>query len=361
LLKIPQKAGLRRSLLSWFRHHQRLLPWRENRDPYRIWVSEIMLQQTRVLTVIPYYRRFFEKFPRIEDLAQASLSEVLHLWAGLGYYSRARNLKKTAEIIFRDYAGSFPTQHEKILALPGIGRYTAGAIASIAFGQAYPLVDGNVARVFLRLMGWEDESSGIRTKRLWALAVELLPDISPGDFNEALMELGATICLPRLPRCSLCPWKLPCLARRRHRQECIPAPTKRPLPHAVRMAVFVVTRRKSVLLFHRQEDKWLQGFWDFPQMEYDTNRPILQIAAKMSRRLGVPLEFPKKLGTVQHTITRHRITYSVYHVGLNKLGMPPFKQGTVRWVRWNQFDHYPMGAATHKIARLAIDSPGCHE
>ncbi len=319
-------------------------------------MSEIMLQQTRVQTVIPYFQRFLRKFPHIEDLAAAPLSEVLKSWAGLGYYVRAQNMKKAAEIIARDFSGSLPGRYEQLLALPGIGRYTAGAIMSMAFGQPWPLVDGNVARVFARLMLWDDGTGGSQSAQHWALAQELISSGSPGDFNEALMELGATVCLPRAPECPACPWKSYCQAWREGRQNSIPAPKKRQSTREVSLAALVIMKRGSVLLIHRQEGKWLKGFWDFPQMEHDKSRAAMQVIAEMSGQMGITVGKLQWIGSLRHGITRHRITFDVYLSRLDPRENPAPEQKTWRWVPWNRLDQFPLGVATRQMAQLAYAS-----
>src|SRR6266404_3812291 len=205
-----------RDLLRWYRRQHRQLPWRATRDPYRIWVSEVMLQQTRVDTVLPYYARWLRAFPTIRALAQARADRVLKLWEGLGYYSRARNLHRAAQTVVREYGGKLPRTAEGLRQLPGIGRYTAGAIASIAFDERTPLVDGNVARVFARIFAIRANVKSPRTLDcLWNLAENLLPDTNAGEFNQALMELGALVCTPVNPRCAACPMRRVCLAKAR--------------------------------------------------------------------------------------------------------------------------------------------------
>ncbi len=355
-LNAQQRRELCRALLNWFRQHGRVLPWRKNKDPYRIWISEIMLQQTQVQTVVPYFRRFLRQFPHIEDLARAPLSEVLKAWAGLGYYARARNMKKAAEAIIQNFSGSFPRQYDQLLALPGIGRYTAGAILSIAFGEPRPLVDGNVARVFARLMLWDDLTNGSQSARLWTLAQELLPASSPGDFNEALMELGATICLPRVPQCPFCPWKFHCQAWAEGRQNSIPTRKKRLAPREVSLAAVVIIKRGRVLLIHRQGEKWLEGFWDFPQMEHGETQPAARIFSELSRQLGITIEKPRWIGSLRHGITRHRITYAIYLLRLDPWQEAAPKQKTWRWVSWGRLDQFPLGAVTRQMAQLAYAS-----
>ena len=221
--ELPNALILQQSLLKWYDAHQRDLPWRNTTDPYPVWISEVMLQQTQVQTVIPYYLKFLEYFPSIAALAEADTDALLRLWAGLGYYSRARNLQKAARIIVDQFGGRFPQNYSDVLALPGIGRYTAAAIVSIAFGQQYAVLDGNVSRVLARLfrISGDLKSSAVQN-RLWAVAQQLLPPTRPGDFNQAVMELGATVCSPRQPRCLLCPWTRHCLARQQGLQELLP-------------------------------------------------------------------------------------------------------------------------------------------
>jgi len=218
-----------RPLLAWYDRDKRPLPWRDQPDPYRIWLSEVMLQQTRIEAVRGYYDRFLERFPTVEALAAAPLDAVLHAWAGLGYYSRARNLHRAAQMVAFERGGRFPDTADELAELPGVGRYTAGAIASIAFGRRAPVVDGNVARVLSRLAGLAgDVRSPVVSRRLWALAAEWIDAERPGDFNQALMELGETICVPRSPDCARCPVRARCAAHRQGRVAELPTPRRPP-------------------------------------------------------------------------------------------------------------------------------------
>jgi A/G-specific adenine glycosylase len=215
--------GLRRALLDWYRANRRDLPWRATRDPYAIWISEAMLQQTRVETAIPYYERFLARFPDLQTLADADSDDVLGVWAGLGYYSRARNLHAAARIVVDEHAGELPDDAEALRSLPGVGRYTAGAVASIAFDRPEPVVDGNVSRVFARLRGIRDDVRKAATvRRLWEEAAALVRGPHPGDLNQALMELGARVCTPRAPRCPVCPVAHHCEAQRGGDAEALP-------------------------------------------------------------------------------------------------------------------------------------------
>jgi len=283
-----ERKWMRRGLLRWYRKTKRDLPWRRTSDPYRIWVSEVMLQQTRVAAVIPYYEKFLLAFPRVADLAEAPEEELLRMWAGLGYYSRARNLQKAARLIVE--RGSFPDSYEEIRELPGVGDYTAAAVASIAFDRPHAVLDGNVARVLARITGQAEAGR----EQLRLRAQDLLDRRHPGDFNQALMELGATICLPREPFCGECPWREACVGRREGREREIPAKSKKQRIEETRTLVLV--RRKSALLLWRQpaEAKRMAGFWELPE------------AGRVGKVMLVA-----ELGRFRHSITVHNYQFLV--------------------------------------------------
>lgn len=287
---------LQRALLAWYDLNKRAMPWRDRVTPYRTWVSEIMLQQTTVATVTPKYERFIARFPDIQTLASASEDAVLEMWAGLGYYSRARNLRKAAQKIVAEHGGVFPGDFDSILDLPGVGRYTAGAITSIAFGKPYPVLDGNVARVFARWFALEDDVKAPSTqKALWAKAEELMDRSRPGDWNQALMELGATVCLPEAPRCGACPVADRCEARKRGIQDALPNTGKKKEPVDLSWTCLWIEDAGRVLLWRRAEDeRFLRGHWALPE------------ARHLRGAKAGPL-----LKTVRHTITHHRITLEV--------------------------------------------------
>ncbi|MBI5548133.1 MAG: A/G-specific adenine glycosylase [Deltaproteobacteria bacterium] len=256
------KPALRRALLGWFETHRRELPWRRDRTPYRVWLAEVMLQQTQVATVIPYFERFLQCFPSVEALARAPLPEVLAQWKGLGYYSRARNLHRAAQTIAER---GMPSTAVGLRELPGFGRYTAAAVASLAFGEPVALVDGNVARVLARLWALADAPGAPgREERLWAEAEALLEPARAGEFNEALMELGALVCTPANPRCEACPWEERCEARRRGQEEQIPPPRTRPTRTRLELACAVVVVGKKLLLARRPEKGLFGGLWELP-------------------------------------------------------------------------------------------------
>lgn len=297
-----------RALGVWFDAVARDLPWRRDRRPYAVWLSEIMLQQTRVETVIPYFERFLSRFPEVSALAAAELDDVLHLWSGLGYYRRARQLHATAREVTERYGGVFPAEAVALRALPGVGAYTAGAVSSIAYGKHEPLVDGNVARVFSRLELIEDSIKGpVATKRLWATAARLLPDDRPGRFNEALMELGATVCTPRDPRCDTCPLSPVCQARAAGRERELPVvEAKRSAPVVEVVAAVLADPKTGALLFARRREGGLfGGLWEPPMVEalsLDEARPRFAAVGVTLGRARL-----REVGRVTHVLTHRRM------------------------------------------------------
>lgn len=256
-------------LLSWYNQNARMLPWRENTDPYRVWVSEIMLQQTRVVAVIPYFLRFMEQLPTVEALANAPKEQLLKLWEGLGYYSRARNLQKAAKVICTEYGGVFPERYEDILSLPGIGPYTAGAIASISFGQPAPAVDGNVLRVVSRLLEWDADLTGTAEKKqVSGLLAAVYPEEQCGAFTQALMELGAVICIPGTsPKCESCPLQHICSAFGSGTQDAFPVTAPKKPRKTEDKTIFLLHCKDKIALHRRPPDGLLGGLWEFPNTE----------------------------------------------------------------------------------------------
>jgi A/G-specific adenine glycosylase len=308
--------AFRRALLRWYSSHKRDLPWRSNVDPYRIWVSEIMLQQTRVAAVIPYFERFLARFPDVEALAAADEQQVLVAWAGLGYYSRARNLQKAAQVIAE--AGIFPKDYEGIRALPGIGDYTAAAVASIAFGLPYAAVDGNVRRVLSRITAG---AGNIRNA-----ADTLLDAKRPGDFNQAMMELGATVCLPRQPLCQLCPVSGFCTAARAGLQDEFPVRVPKRAPKRVSKQLLILRRSNRILLWRRPEaSARLAGFWELPEREHLSK-------AKVGEHLG----------TFRHTIVNTLHEVSVYAATLDEA-----VDGFV-WLPIRKLHEFPLSTTARK-------------
>ncbi|HMB25212.1 MAG: A/G-specific adenine glycosylase [Chloroflexota bacterium] len=350
-------------LLTWYRTHKRTLPWRDplRSDAYAVWVSEIMLQQTRVETVIPYFQKWMRLFPDIPSLANASERDVLNAWEGLGYYSRARNLHKAAKIVAEQYNGKVPRDLEQLRRLPGIGRYTLGAIASMAFGMDVAALDGNIKRVYARIFDvTKPVDSPAGEKILWQLADEHLPKGHAGDYNQALMDLGATICVPKNPRCLICPVMELCQARAKGVQDQRPVKSpKKDVPHYVHAAGVIVARGR-VLLAQRPSDGLLGGMWEFPngRVDGDPARGVAKalkmgygIRAERSDAAGVrsrSVHQQESLGTVEHGYSHFSVTTHVFRCEL--LALP--KESNLKWVSLKDLDAYPMGKIDRQIAKM---------
>ena len=297
-------------LLRWYDRAQRSLPWRETKDPYSIWVSEIMLQQTRVEVVIPYYRAFLERFPRVEVLAEAPLEEVLALWSGLGYYRRARMLHSAAGRVVE--LGAMPRTARELQELPGVGPYTAAAIASIAFGEVIPVLDGNVERLLCRRLALaEDPKRAPVRRRLLEVAANYLDRVRPGDSNQALMELGATLCRPQGPRCDRCPLAEDCQGLLTGEPEIFPSPRPRRQVERVELVVAVVREGEQVLFFRRSEDDELMpGLWELPNVPREGSRRAMERA--FGARYGSRWHLEPAVGRVRHSITFRALTLHVH-------------------------------------------------
>jgi A/G-specific adenine glycosylase len=343
-------------LLRWYRKAARDLPWRRTKDPYAIWVSETMLQQTQVETVKPYYERFLKRFPTVEALAAADIDTVLKLWEGLGYYSRARNFHKAARQIVDRFAGKLPQTRDELLSLPGIGPYTAGAVASIAFGRREPLVDGNVARVLCRLCLIRKDPKPPATRRLlWDIAAELLPRRDVGSFNQALMELGSQICVPRKPRCDMCPLRQVCQAQISNLQDEIPVRGRtRKIPSYV-VAVAVIFKRGRILIDKRKPEGLLGGLWEFPGGKKQPGETLEQAAVREVREeLGIEIRVDELLTTVDHAYSHFRIRLHAFKCTFVR-GTPCCRTcDDLKWVRPGELDRYAFPAANRKIISLLV-------
>lgn len=339
-------------LLEWYAVHARQLPWRDHPDPYAIWISEIMLQQTRVDTVIDYFNLWMQTFPDIETLANSSEQEVLKQWEGLGYYSRARNIHKTAKILLNEYASQIPADPEKLQKLPGIGRYTAAAITSMAFGLDQAALDGNIRRVLSRVF---DVSLPIRTpeaeKFFWELAEQNLPTGQAGDYNQALMDLGASICLPTKPKCLLCPVQKYCLAFKRGVQEQRPVmPEKKPTPHYIVTAA-ILQRNQMVLLAQRPAKGLLGGLWEFPGGKLEAGETLAAaLEREIMEELGSKIAVGEHFGEYQHAYTHFRITLHAFLCSLVAGEPQALEASQITWVRLDQLSDYPMGKVDRMIA-----------
>jgi len=348
------KTQIRKRLLAWYRKHARDLPWRRDPSPYRTWISEIMLQQTQVETVKPYYQRFLAAFPDVHSLARATEDRVLKLWEGLGYYRRARLLKAAAERIVQR-GGKYPATAREWLELPGIGRYTAGAIASIAMGEAAPILDGNVKRVLARIFGLRESIDASRTTALlWQWAEDLVPRRSPGDFNQAMMELGALVCLPRSPNCPGCPLAPLCQARAMNAANRIPARSRRPAVPTVKRAVAVIRRSGRYLLARRPAEGLLGGLWEFPGEDQREGEEPEQALRRLLAKTGLKIE--SDLGPafiqVRHAYSHFRVEVSAFAVEC--LGRPKLGAYTrLAWVRRNQWRELALSKVDRRIAARA--------
>jgi A/G-specific adenine glycosylase len=345
-------ADLARVLNRWYAANRRDLPWRpplgKSRpiEPYAVLVSEFMLQQTQVATVSDYFRRFMEAFPNLAALAVASEHNVLRLWQGLGYYSRARNLHATAKRILADFGGRIPSGVDELTALPGIGRYTAGAIASIAFDRRTPILDGNVARVLCRLEKIQTDPREPKTvKRLWMLAEKILPKHRCGQFNSAMMELGATLCTPRQPQCPRCPVRHFCQAATAGLQETIPLPRKsRPTPILTRWTVCVHRNNRWLLERRPLSGRWA-GLWQFPTIEADHVAPA---ANSIGRQIGLPIRDLREIGQIHHTLTHRRYVFTAFIATASTT--PGFSNR--KWIRLEELNDFPLSRPQLKIAEM---------
>ena len=344
---------IRRKLLAWYDKTKRDLPWRDTKDPYSIWVSEIMLQQTRVKTVLPYYERWIKALPTIDKLADAPERKVLKLWEGLGYYSRVRNLKKAAKIISKKMDGKVPDTVAGLQNLPGIGRYTAGAISSIAFGQKAPVLDGNVKRVLSRLFCInENGATSASEDRLWQKAEDLLPASRPGDFNQALMELGATVCIHRSPTCQQCPLRTTCEAFLKNNVEQFPPAKKKAPAKKIEVSAGIIIRNKKVYIQQRAKDGLMGGLWEFPGGKRKKGEsPEECLKREIKEELGTTIGILNKVMTIKHTYTQFRVTLHVFNCYLQDNQLRPNGCEQWRWVSLEKLNTYPFPAANVKIVK----------
>ena len=335
-----------KDLLHWYHQAKRDLPWRKTTNPYYIWVSEIMLQQTRVETVIPYYECFIQTFPRVEDLANSDEQEVLKLWEGLGYYSRARNLRLGAQQVVEKFDGIVPDTRKEILTIRGIGPYTAGAILSIAYGKPEHAVDGNVMRVMSRLFYLTDDISKAKSKKVFEEAVmKTIDEKDPSSFNQALMELGATTCTPKNPMCLLCPVNAHCAAFKEGVQEELPVKTKKTKVKEKIILPFVLTNEKNeVLVRQRPKEGLLANLWEFPFIEVSKNETIRQAVDKMSEQLEVPIA-PYREGEPYKHIFSHLIWY-ITPIFAEVKGLEDVEG--MRWVTWEELQRLPLSVPVLK-------------
>jgi A/G-specific adenine glycosylase len=369
----PVDNPLHKPLLTWFRKSHRDMPWRRTTDPYAIWVSEVMLQQTQVATVVPYYERFLARFPTAEALAKAPEQAVLKAWQGLGYYRRAMNLQAAAKAVLRDHGGRVPDDPAAFAALPGVGRYTCGAVQSIAFGRRLPAVDGNAVRVIARWLGITACVDEPKTRALIEQAAEeLVPaesshtrqsrrtGFATGDWNQAIMELGATVCLPRGPRCNVCPVQQPCRAFAGNLQSRIPKRKKRKAVPHVEVGAGIIWRRGKILLCRRPADAMLGGLWEFPGGKRQRGETIQAcIRRELREECDLPVTVGNHLVDVTHAYTHLRVTLRCYHCRAGAGRVRLLGCTDARWVRPEEIADYPLPAADVRIvAAVLAGGPG---
>jgi len=355
---LPDAASrrlLRRRLMAWYDIHARNLPWRGTHDPYAVWLSEIMLQQTQVGAVIGYFERFMKALPTVESLAKADEHEVLRLWEGLGYYRRARQLHQAAKIIATEHGGRFPSDPEIVRRLPGIGRYTAGAILSIAFDAQEPILEANTLRLFARLLAYPDDPRATEGQRiLWAMAEAVLPRHDCGRFNQALMDLGSTVCTVRSPQCEACPLAMLCRANQQGRQLEIPLPKGKRTFESVREAAVVVRRNGRVLLLRWPEGRRWAGLWDFPRFSVSAGPgPVdpRELVENVQALTGATVLPGSRITTFTHGVTRFRITLECFEAEFVSQKKTRTQLET-RWASPSQFEEFPLNSTGRKLAKI---------
>ncbi len=338
--------------MRWYRRHGRDLPWRRTSDPYAIWVSEIMLQQTQVATVLPYYSRFLARYPDVATLSRAPEEQVLALWSGLGYYRRARALHAAAREVVDRHQGELPRDPDALRSLPGIGRYTAGAIASIAFGLSEPILDGNVRRVLARVLALDGDrlGRGEEQRQLWKAAAELACGPDPGTLNQGLMELGALVCSPSAPRCSECPLRGDCLALASGAPEAFPSLRPARATETVRVAVAWLTRAGRALLERPTDGNPLRGTWDLPAVELRRGGDPVEMLRQRFARRGFDTAFGPSVGTLRHGIMHRRLLLEVHAGRLVRGRVSGLRD--LCWVDPAEVDSRAISGATRKVASL---------
>ncbi len=353
-------GALRGALRAWYADCGRTLPWRNIDQPYAIWISEIMLQQTQVKTVLPYYQRWLEQFPTVEALAAADQQTVLKAWEGLGYYSRARNLHRAAQRLVSEHHGQIPQDFEALSALPGIGKTTAGGILSSAYNLPHAILDGNVKRVLARLVALPVPPARA-LKDLWALSESLLDPNHPCDFNQAIMDLGATLCTRRHPACDRCPWQTHCRAYNRNIQLELPmSETKGPLPHKQIGVAVIWNHQGQILIDRRKQEGLLGGLWEFPGGKIEAGETVAAcIAREIQEELGIEIAVGDRLCTVTHAYSHFKVTLNVHRCTHLSGDPQPIECDEVRWVTLDTLEEYPFPKANiHIINALRADAAG---
>ncbi len=345
-------------VLSWYASHQRDLPWRKTRDPYHIWVAEIMLQQTQVDTVIPYYERFLAQFPTVQSLAEASLARVLKAWENMGYYARARHLHAAARDVVDRFQGKIPKTPEELISLPGVGHYTAGAILSMAFGQPVAAVDANVRRVLSRVFAVQEILQDSQTEQhLLGLAETLVPLEGAGRFNQGLMDLGATVCTPKKPKCTLCPVRDFCRAYACQLQDVLPVTRKRgPIPHCHMTAAVIWNQSKQVLIVRRENEGLLGGLWKFPGGKQESGEGLEACLRRQVREeLGIEIRVGRPVTFVNHAYTHFRITLHAFQCSRTAGEPKALNCADWRWVALHRLEDFAFSKADRRVMHAIMD------
>jgi len=356
---------IQRGLVGWYDSGHRELPWRRDRDPYRILVSEIMLVQTTATAAAPHFERFIARFPSVNTLAEASESDIVKAWEGLGYYRRARQLHRAAQVIVREHNGLVPPNLAPLLALPGVGRYIAGAVLSFAFDLPAPIVEANTQRVLARLLAWGDDISKPHSqRRLWQIAERLVPQVHAGRFNQAIMELGATICSPQQPKCLLCPIAAECSARARGLQATLPVKIAKPVPLQAVEATAVITRNQRFLVVRRGNGRLWEGFWEFPTIQVAGADPAgrsfgepVELDEGIHRLTGIKVATQAADHVVKFSVTKHRVSLNV-HRGAYLSGpcIPYSGFSDVQFASIEEIEAMTMASAMRAVAKWAMRS-----
>ena len=350
MIHINHKRKIQTNLLRWFEKSGRDLPWRKTRDPYAIWVSEIMLQQTQVATVIPYHQKFLKSFPTVSHLAKADLSKVLKVWEGLGYYSRARNLHQASQMVVHHFGGKIPDNLKDLLSLPGIGRSTAGAILSFAYNKEAPILDGNIKRVLSRLFAIPG-SKAKTEKILWGISESLIPKGHSNPFNQALMDLGSMLCIPKDPQCPRCPLRYLCKAKASGAPERYPSKVaKKKIPHITAISALIQNDGR-VLLNKRPPNGLLGGLWEFPNWKIEEKRRLrlrLRLRNHIKKEMGMNVEVKESIGVFHQTFSHFKLTLHIYQCQSSNSN----KKRKGKWIPIKNLDQLAMPKIHRKIANV---------
>jgi len=351
IIKFPTWA-----LLNWYEKNKRDLPWRKTKDPYKIWLSEVMLQQTQVRTVIPYYQRWLERLPTIQDIAVASEHKVLKLWEGLGYYNRCHNFQKAAQLVCMQYNGKVPDQPEPFLKLPGVGPYILSAVMSIAFKRVLPVVDGNVLRVVSRYIElWDDIRKSATQKKVYQMLLDLICKNNPGDFNQAVMELGALVCTPKNPTCLSCPLKKTCQAKEKGSVGSLPVRTRKKKIPLYKVALAVILKNDKFLIQKRPTSGHLAGMWEFPGGKLEADESTEQaVTRECHEELDVSVKIIRKLKKVKHAYTHFKIELNIFICRLSSSTVKARQNQPIRWIGLDEMNQYPFPAANYKFFKELV-------